>query len=807
MRKLAVLIVLAVAASAASAASELTIRSPEVLAVIYRGGPGDANRLDDAALTGTKNGIDLGRLFYFRNSRCRLNLDITYLVVDRAAPKNDGPTYDYIVEDLRSRGVKDNQYDGMFCTGVDFLGNFGGFEIMGKTGACFGGTDPRGNFSWYPEDKPDVWYGTGWTFVHEFQHALDSPICTGSGHPEMMSDHPYSDSPEVYFTWGHHAGMHWDWVAHTLSSFQDYLDVRGATDTTITVADADGDGLPDDDPRLPMDEKRFGSDPAKTDTDGDGLDDLAEFCADIYRGSDPRNPDTDGDGIPDGRDANPTVALAETVAYSDVGPAVDGKLDACYRPLTTSIYAGNSPELAQARMFACWNEDALWLFVKSKAKPALDLMVDTSAENGFWEGGDTYPIRATSDGKATFFELGLSGDVPGAKAVWGDDGLEVMIPALIGQGVSNEINWGGKRRQEDVTDGMVLDAGRKISFNLILNAGKEKALITPNWSMFDTLLAKSASDPPRPSLRFTNRLTADRQPAVLVTGVGPHDRVTIADAGGRRVGERIGSGQVILTGKLRIGSDAASGSNVLTARAGSRASQPITLVIDTEAKPPAAKPSPDRRSFTITGEPKARVDLYAGIGDSPVWPMGTVELDGKGKGRFEPPEGNKGFVGAYGLGRAFDKPVLWRIDPEIKFDYEGGACDPRLPADGFCIRWTGYLYVEAEADYTFYLSTDDGSRLWIDGAQVIDNWGHHAVEERSARVRLARGEHELRVDYYEDYGWAAAHLEWSGPGVERTHALPVRAFPREAQNALYFARQTDAAGNVSLFGRFWGGGL
>ena len=35
--------------------------------------------------------------------------------------------------------------------------------------------------------------------------------------------------------------------------------------------------------RVGADEKRFGSDPTKTDTDGDGLDDLSEFCADIYR--------------------------------------------------------------------------------------------------------------------------------------------------------------------------------------------------------------------------------------------------------------------------------------------------------------------------------------------------------------------------------------------------------------------------------------------------------------------------------------------------------------------------------------------
>ncbi|MDH7602730.1 MAG: PA14 domain-containing protein [Armatimonadota bacterium] len=804
MRKLyAILTVVLMLSSAANycSAADLAIRTLKVLAVIYRGAPRETQRLDDAALKGTCNGIELGRLFYFRNTRCKLNLDITYMVVDAPAPYNAGPTYDYIVKDLEARGIRKGQYDGVFCTGVGFLGNFGGFQIMGRTGACFGGTDPRGNFSWYPEDKPDVWYGTAWTFVHEFQHALDSPICTKSGHPEMLHAHPYADSMESYFTWGHRGGMHWDWIAHTLSSFQDYLDVPGVTDTVTTTVDADNDGMPDEDPRLPMDEKRFGSDPSKVDSDGDGLSDLDEFCADIYRGSDPTEKDTDGDGIWDGIDKSPTVAIAETVAYTKTNPQIDGRMESCYRPFVSRAYAGNSDELKKATIYACWNEDALFFFVRSSKSCTLDILIDTSAENGFWEGGDTYPIRVAPDGKVTFFELGLSGDVPGAKAAWGDDGLEVMIPALIGQGVSNEINWGGKRRPEDVTDGMVLLADRRISVNLILSAGKEKSLFTPNWSMFDTTLVKYPSDPPRPSLRFTPRRTTQVQPTVVVTGVLGTDRVVIVDSKGNKLGERLGNGPVVLTGKVRVGSDASTGSNVLKAVCRGAESDPVTLIVDTTAQPPRVIKTKGG-SVSITGEPEAKVDVFTGTQLSPVWPVLTVQLDSQGRGSFTLPENPKGFVGAYGLGTAFDKPLFWRLDNEIKFDYDGDTCDPRLPSEGFCIRWTGYLDVPREGDYTFYLSTDDGSRLWIDNQLIVDNWGHHALQERVGTIRLTRGEHEIRVDYYEDYGWAAAHLEWSGPGIARTHSLPVKPWPSAEKHVSFFARQTDALGNTSIFRNF-----
>jgi hypothetical protein len=86
----------------------------------------------------------------------------------------------------------------------------------------------------------------------------------------------------------------------------------------LLCIDADGDGLPDDDPRLPLDERRFGSDPTRKDTDGDGLDDLGEFIADRFAGSDPRRPDTDGDGLTDDVDPYPVVAIRPTLEYRPV---------------------------------------------------------------------------------------------------------------------------------------------------------------------------------------------------------------------------------------------------------------------------------------------------------------------------------------------------------------------------------------------------------------------------------------------------------------------------------------------------------
>jgi hypothetical protein len=63
----------------------------------------------------------------------------------------------------------------------------------------------------------------------------------------------------------------------------------GATTTTWSPTDADGDGLTNEE------EAEIGSDPNDPDTDGDGLIDGEE----VFLGTDPTNPDTDGDGFSD----------------------------------------------------------------------------------------------------------------------------------------------------------------------------------------------------------------------------------------------------------------------------------------------------------------------------------------------------------------------------------------------------------------------------------------------------------------------------------------------------------------------------
>lgn len=117
--------------------------------------------------------------------------------------------------------------------------------------------------------------------------------------------------------------------------------------------------------------------------------------------------------------------------------------------------------------------------------------------------------------------------------------------------------------------------------------------------------------------------------------------------------------------------------------------------------------------------------------------------------------------------------------------------------DRFSVRWAGWLTLPAATTVTWFLASDDGSRLYVNDALVIDHWGVHSQEEKHAVTKLPAGTHKLTVDYYENTGWAAAHLEWQPEGSPRTNAIPVRALAILLSPRSVRARQRDPLGNMS----------
>ena len=92
--------------------------------------------------------------------------------------------------------------------------------------------------------------------------------------------------------------------------------------------------------------------------------------------------------------------------------------------------------------------------------------------------------------------------------------------------------------------------------------------------------------------------------------------------------------------------------------------------------------------------------------------------------------------------------------------------------DYFAMRFTGYFDVNTLGGYTFYLSSDDGSKLYIDGVLLIDNDGQHGILEKSGYKYLFTGRHSITVDYFEYDGDNALLVSYAGPSITKTQ-MPV----------------------------------
>jgi beta-glucosidase len=130
------------------------------------------------------------------------------------------------------------------------------------------------------------------------------------------------------------------------------------------------------------------------------------------------------------------------------------------------------------------------------------------------------------------------------------------------------------------------------------------------------------------------------------------------------------------------------------------------------------------------------------------------------------PDGrSEGLLGEYFANSRFEgPPVFTRIDPLIDFNFSAAGADPRLSLTDFAVRWTGKFLPPVTRRYRLAISSDDGSRLTINGRLMVDNWGQHGEVIRSCDVPMEAGkEYEIQIDYNQVGGDASMRLGWQNP--------------------------------------------
>lgn len=129
------------------------------------------------------------------------------------------------------------------------------------------------------------------------------------------------------------------------------------------------------------------------------------------------------------------------------------------------------------------------------------------------------------------------------------------------------------------------------------------------------------------------------------------------------------------------------------------------------------------------------------------------------------------------VSETLSQPSFAFLDPQINYPSTGNAWTPELPKNYYAIRWTGTLTIQQAGEYEFFLESDDGSKLDLDGSEVVNNGGFHGMTEKSGKVNLTAGGHALNIEYYQGSGGAGIRFRWQGPdssGIKEI--VPTSAF-------------------------------
>lgn len=96
----------------------------------------------------------------------------------------------------------------------------------------------------------------------------------------------------------------------------------------------------------------------------------------------------------------------------------------------------------------------------------------------------------------------------------------------------------------------------------------------------------------------------------------------------------------------------------------------------------------------------------------------------------------------------------------LDLNWGNGSPAPGIPADYFSAVFEKKILVTEESAYMFYGRGDDGVRVYVDGKLIVDKWGV-GVNNFETTVNLTKGEHTIKVEYYEEKYGAAIRLDYA----------------------------------------------
>lgn len=185
-------------------------------------------------------------------------------------------------------------------------------------------------------------------------------------------------------------------------------------------------------------------------------------------------------------------------------------------------------------------------------------------------------------------------------------------------------------------------------------------------------------------------------------------------------------------------------------------------------------------------------------------------------------DGGKGLQGIYGEyfdndGVSFSSssmpslierhPDRVQIEPHLNHGASYNAypgLDDRFKQD-WGARFSGLIDIPETGNWTFFINSDDGSELWVNGESLATNYGMHGMRERSGSVSLTEGLHEFRIEFFQGGGPHGLIFSWEGPNTTKA-TVPSSAFyvardqAPQPSNLVHHWAFEDGSGNAAVDG-------
>jgi chitodextrinase len=145
-----------------------------------------------------------------------------------------------------------------------------------------------------------------------------------------------------------------------------------------------------------------------------------------------------------------------------------------------------------------------------------------------------------------------------------------------------------------------------------------------------------------------------------------------------------------------------------------------------------------------------------------------------------------GLTAEYYSGQAFNTLIQTRVDAVVEFLESSGAPAYGLPPVDFSARFEGKIKPKYTETHTFFLTHNDGGKLWVNNSLIIDQWG--TTGTHSATIALTANElYAIKVEWKNGSGNSEIRLEWESSTQPREVVPADRLYPKPVSQPNYEA--------------------